>query len=80
MNGAEQSADGAMAGREGPLNRPSLLGSGLAEQPEPAQPGPCAADDLAGPHGGGPPVGYLLSVTGDHELPFRNGHSGGAWP
>ena len=78
MNGAEQSADGAMAGREGPLNRSGLVASGLAERPEPAQPGPWPADHLAGPHGGGPPVGYLLSVVGAHELSFQNGPSGGA--
>lgn len=80
MNGAEQSADGAMAGREGPLNRSSLLASGLAEQPEPAHAGLWPADHLAGPHGGGPPVGYLLCVGGDHEQSFQNSHPGGAWP
>ncbi len=30
MNGAEQSADGAMAGRGGPLNRTGLRACGLA--------------------------------------------------
>ncbi len=78
MNGAEQSADKAMVVHDRPLNWSSLLGSGLAERPELAQPGPWPADDLAGPHGGGPPVGYLLSVVGAHEVPFQNGHSGGA--
>lgn len=78
MNGAEQSADGAMAGRDCPLNWSSLLGTGLTERPELAQPGPWPVDDLAGPHGGGPPMGYLLFVVSAHELPFQNGHSGGA--
>lgn len=33
MNGTEQSADGVMAGREGPLNRSGLRAGGLAERP-----------------------------------------------
>jgi len=80
MNGAEQSADGAMAGREGPLNRSGFMARALAERPELAQPGPWPADHLAGPHGGGPPMGYLLSVVADHVLSFQNGPPGGAWP